>query len=241
MSKNSIADYSTTASSNTDIEGINIDEGCAPSGMNNALRELMAHIATYRDSRVIGTNIQAFNANLASLSGLTLSSDRLLYATGANTFALTGLSPYARTLIAALNSTSARNILDLPTRTAAQITNTGDANHENIGVFAGDELRSAILSLIGGLAIGEGQSWQDVTGSRSAGASYQNTTGKPIQVAIRLNVGPAGAVQVSSDNSNWVTIGVSNTDAFANVSFIVPNNHYYRLTGVTAGTWSELR
>ncbi len=38
MAKNSWNDYSTTASSNTDIGGIDISEGCSPANINDALR-----------------------------------------------------------------------------------------------------------------------------------------------------------------------------------------------------------
>jgi hypothetical protein len=38
MPKNKVSEYSPTASNNTDIGGINIAEGCAPSGINNAIR-----------------------------------------------------------------------------------------------------------------------------------------------------------------------------------------------------------
>lgn len=48
MPKTKISEYSTTNSSNTDIEGINIDEGCAPSGINNAIRELMVHLKEFQ-------------------------------------------------------------------------------------------------------------------------------------------------------------------------------------------------
>ena len=44
MAKNKISEYSATAANNTDIGGINISEGCAPSGINNAIRELMAQL-----------------------------------------------------------------------------------------------------------------------------------------------------------------------------------------------------
>ena len=44
MAKNKISEFSATASNNTDIGGINISEGCAPSGINNAIRELMAQL-----------------------------------------------------------------------------------------------------------------------------------------------------------------------------------------------------
>ena len=59
MAKNKISEYSSTASNNTDIGGINISEGCAPSGINNAIRELMAQIKDQQtgsdaDSFVVG-------------------------------------------------------------------------------------------------------------------------------------------------------------------------------------------
>ena len=44
MTKANITQYSSTASSNTDIDDINIDENCPASGLNNALRSLMAHL-----------------------------------------------------------------------------------------------------------------------------------------------------------------------------------------------------
>ena len=48
MSKDKISDYSSTANSNTDIAAINIDEGCAPSGINNAIRALMAQLKNWQ-------------------------------------------------------------------------------------------------------------------------------------------------------------------------------------------------
>ncbi len=57
MSKDKISDYSATANSNTDIAGINIDEGCAPSGINNAIRTLMKQLKDFQQ----GTNSDSFN------------------------------------------------------------------------------------------------------------------------------------------------------------------------------------
>lgn len=44
MAKNNITQYDATAANNTDIHSIDIDEGCAPSNINNAIRELMADL-----------------------------------------------------------------------------------------------------------------------------------------------------------------------------------------------------
>lgn len=44
MPRTKISEFSATAADNTDIDSINIAEGCAPSGINNAIRELMAQL-----------------------------------------------------------------------------------------------------------------------------------------------------------------------------------------------------
>ena len=52
MAKNSIRDYANTAASNTDVQSQNIDEGCSPAGINNAIREVMADLADVNDGTV---------------------------------------------------------------------------------------------------------------------------------------------------------------------------------------------
>ena len=52
MAKNSIRDYANTAASNTDVQGQNIDEGCSPAGINNAIREVMADLADINDGTI---------------------------------------------------------------------------------------------------------------------------------------------------------------------------------------------
>jgi len=42
MARDNIPEYSATASANTVVADVNIDEGCAPSGINNAIRAVMA-------------------------------------------------------------------------------------------------------------------------------------------------------------------------------------------------------
>jgi microcystin-dependent protein len=62
MPKNKVSEWSPTPSNNTDIGGINIAEGCAPSGINNAIRELMAQVkdmqsGTDADNFTVGGNL----------------------------------------------------------------------------------------------------------------------------------------------------------------------------------------
>jgi hypothetical protein len=48
MAKVKISEFSTTAGNNTDINSINIAEGCAPSGINDAIRELMRQLKEFQ-------------------------------------------------------------------------------------------------------------------------------------------------------------------------------------------------
>jgi FtsP/CotA-like multicopper oxidase with cupredoxin domain len=48
MAKTKISEFSTTPANNTDIDGINIAEGCAPSGINDAIRELMSQLKDWQ-------------------------------------------------------------------------------------------------------------------------------------------------------------------------------------------------
>ena len=57
MPKTKISEYSSTANSNTDVGGINIDEGCAPSGINDAIRTMMAQLKNFQT----GTGSDSFN------------------------------------------------------------------------------------------------------------------------------------------------------------------------------------
>ena len=86
--------------------------------------------------------------------------------------------------------------------------------------------------------LGEGQTWQNVKASRSSGTTYQNTTGKPIMVAIQAD-GDTREPQVSSDGVTFVDLGDHNFAA--NISFVVPAGHYYRLSGGSIEYWAELR
>jgi hypothetical protein len=72
MAKDKISDYSTTANSNTDIGGINVDEGCAPSGINDAIRTLMAQLKTWQSG---GQDVYIHPAGSASAPSITANGD----------------------------------------------------------------------------------------------------------------------------------------------------------------------
>jgi len=62
MPKTKISEFDSTPANNTDIDGINIAEGCAPSGINNAIRELMSQLKNQQtgadgDNFTVGGNL----------------------------------------------------------------------------------------------------------------------------------------------------------------------------------------
>ena len=87
MPKTKISEFSATPANNTDIDSINIAEGCAPSGINDAIRELMAQLKDFQTGAVgdsfngpVGSSTAAAGAfttlsasSTATLSGLTAS------------------------------------------------------------------------------------------------------------------------------------------------------------------------
>ena len=67
MAKANITEYSATAGSNTEINGIDVSEGCSPATINNSIRELMSHLKNMDTGATSltspsGTNITATTA-----------------------------------------------------------------------------------------------------------------------------------------------------------------------------------
>lgn len=79
MAKTKISEFSSNPSNNTDINGINIAEGCAPGGINNAIRQLMADLKDFQtgtdgDDLTVGGNLTA-SGNVSVAGTTTLGAD----------------------------------------------------------------------------------------------------------------------------------------------------------------------
>lgn len=114
-----------------------------------------------------------------------------------------------------------------------------DANEAVAGTWA---TTPSLVQGVGGQALaalsslGYGQTWQNVTGSRSTGTTYYNTTGRPITVYFVINS--------STAHHQWTINGqVLQSSAFAAVNtMIIPAGASYSLsTDVAPAYWGELR
>jgi hypothetical protein len=119
MPKDKVSEWSSTAANNTDIGGINIAEGCAPSGINNAIRELMAQVkdmqaGTDADNFTVGGNLTV--TGTASGTTATFGDSTTKFATTAFVqAALAAAYPVGSIYINATNNTNPGTLLGFGT------------------------------------------------------------------------------------------------------------------------------
>jgi hypothetical protein len=109
MPKTKISEFSATPANNTDIDSINLAEGCAPSGINDAIRELMAQLKDFQT----GAQGDSFNGPLGST---TPAAGAFTTLSASSTATLSGL-----TASTALALDASKNVVS--------VTNTGTGNN----------------------------------------------------------------------------------------------------------------
>jgi len=95
MAKTKISEFDVVAANNTDINSINIAEGCAPSGINNAIRQLMADLKE-QQTGASGDNFTV-GGNLAVTGTATVTGTSTF--TGVATFTAVPVFPSSATLV----------------------------------------------------------------------------------------------------------------------------------------------
>jgi hypothetical protein len=126
MPKNKISEWSSTAANNTDIGGIDIAEGCAPSGINNAIREIMAQVkdmitGTDGDNLTVGGNLSVTGTTTAT-GAITANGGVIGNVTGNVTGNLTGnVTGNASTATTATTATSATTATNIAGGGAGQV------------------------------------------------------------------------------------------------------------------------
>jgi len=119
MAKTKISQYDATAANNTDIDSINIAEGMAPSNVNNAIRELMAHLKDMDAGTQALTSPQLTSADIngGTIDGVTIG--------GASAGAITGTTITANTsLVGTLGTAAQANVTSLGTLTGLTVSGT---------------------------------------------------------------------------------------------------------------------
>lgn len=90
--------------------------------------------------------------------------------------------------------------------------------------------------------IGIGQTWQNMTSSRSFGSSYTNSTSKSIMVAITSTAGSGTTMAATVGGVLVQTNGVHAATELNTLTFIVPPSTSYSVASTeTLNNWAELR
>ena len=94
-------------------------------------------------------------------------------------------------------------------------------------------------------SLGYGQTYQDLTGSRTASTTYYNTTGKPIDTQITLNASVGATISCTVNGVQFYGSSQGTTAYYTYATFRVPIGGSYSVVN-TAGTstvikWIEVR
>jgi len=232
MPKTKISQYDSTsagANLNTDIAGINIDEGCAPSGINNAIRTLMAQIRDLQ-SGVSGdsipvtaggtgsttasgarTNLSAAasgaNSDITSITGLTTPLTVAQGGTGVAT--ITGIVKGSGTsaLSAATAGTDYAAIGTASTWTASQ---RGTVTTDNDGSFSMTVTNNFLCTPTGTFTL----TFTNITAGQSGYVLLVNTGGYAVTAAATTKVNTSFLTTVSTAGTYLISYFTDGTNVY---------------------------
>jgi hypothetical protein len=183
---------------------------------DNNLSDL-ANTSTARSNLglAIGTNVQAYDAGLQSIAGLTTAADRMIYTTAADTYAVTTLTAAGRAILDDADAAAQRSTLGLVIGT-------------NVQAYDAD------LAAIAGLAVTDGNF---IVGNGSTWVAESGATAR-----TSLGLGSLATLSTIS-NSNWsgTDLAVANggtgvSTVPTNGQLLIGNGTGYTVANVTAGT-----
>jgi len=206
MPKNKISEYSTTNSANTDIESINIDEGCPPSSINNAIRELMVHLKEFQTG--------------SSGDPLTVAGGMFISGGGsANTLTVTGiLTASGGTILSSTNTLSGSNII------SGNINSSGTTN-----TFSGGNILSGTNTISGSAIISGNINSSGSANTFSGGVVYSGTNTFSSSLIISGNINSSGTTNTFSGGNIF-----SGTNTMSGSTVFSSGN--LKLAGSSSGT-----
>jgi hypothetical protein len=239
MAKTKISQYDSVSANNSDIDGINIAESCPPSGINNAIREVMAHLKDWQ-SGVSGDTLPVASGGTGSTT-----------ASGARTNLGLGT-------VSTLNSIATANI-DADAVTNAKIADDSiDSEHYVDGSIdtahlADDAVTSAKIATdaVGADALnvsGNGTSGQallsdgDGTFSWGSSSSMTTTTGSAPYYGARAWVMFDGTGTASIESSANISSLTDNGTGDYTLSFTtaMPDTNYCLVYGASKYTQNQV-
>jgi len=232
MPRTKISEFSATAASNTDIDSINIAEGCAPSGINDAIRELMSQLKDFQTGAVGDSFNGPVGSTTASTGAFTtLSASSTLGVTGVSTLtggavvqgltvgrgagAVSTNSAFGTSAMASITSGGSNTGIG---RLALYGTTTGASN-----TALGNSSAQSNTTGSNNVAVGDNALFSNTTSSNNTAVGYQaaysNTTAVSLvavgKTALYSNTtGQYNTAIGSPDGSGQSTMGTNTTGQY---------------------------
>jgi len=216
MPKTKISEYSATANSNTDVASINIDEGCAPSGINNAIRAIMGHLKDFQS----GTSNDPFT--IGSSGSLTLSygtANGVAYLNGSKVLTTGSALKFDGTALAIGSVTPSTWMLDVKSAGTGVVTNGIRFNRSNVttqyGVlnYEGGQFNNVVVN-----TAGTGCFWGVLYSSDGS------TTTQPLALDASGNLGVGTTSPDTKLNTEGGSLRVSGTRTAGSFLDVAPSN-----------------
>ncbi len=208
MAKTKISEYDASAGNNTDVNSVNIAEGCAPSGINNAIREVMAALKRFEtgadgDSVTVGGNLVVSGGTTlgaVTATSVSLSTDLAVADGGTGSSTAAG----ARTNLSAVGYTTTTGSVIITSGSEAQRDGSPSAGYFRFNTdsasFEGYD--GTAWGAVGGGNSTDTGLWEN---SNTISANYTITTNNNAMSAGPITINSGVTVTVPS-GSRWVVI-----------------------------------
>lgn len=241
MPKNKVSEYDTTPSSNSDIAGIDISEGCSPAGINDAIRAGMSHLKKMDDGTDAMTSPE-FTA--ATMLGGSINSTTV-GATTASTGDFTDLTAETFTLNSvAIGSTDFTKLADI-TVTATEINSLDGASSTQTMQSQMDDKAPLNSPALTGTPTAPtptaGDSSTKIATTAFVGTQVASSTPAGAVMAFAMNTAPTGWLECNGAAINRTTyaalfaaIGTTFGNGNGSTTFNIPD-----LRGVFVRGWAN--
>lgn len=208
MTKAKISEYDASAGNNTDVNNVNIAEGCAPSGINNAIREVMAALKRFEtgadgDSLTVGGSFVVSGGTTlgaVTATSVSLSTDLAVADGGTGSSTAAG----ARTNLSAVGYTTTTGSVIITSGSEAQRDGSPSAGYFRFNTdsasFEGYD--GTAWGAVGGGNSTDTGLWEN---SNTISANYTITTNNNAMSAGPISVASGVVVTVPS-GSRWVIV-----------------------------------
>lgn len=153
----------------------------------------------------IGSDVQAYDAGLASIAGLTTAADKMIYTTGSDTYAVTDLTATARSLLDDASTSAMRTTLGLAIGSNVQ------AYHANLASISGLTPASSLIigNGLGGFEMVTPANFitnNNILNTTDIGSSVQAELSGASLTSATVATGDKVLVQDADDSDNLKTV-----------------------------------